>query len=243
MAHIREAAEAPARRDPNAPTLANHLKSIKEAEKKDKWDCGSITKRYHRLRVQEMPDFLKELEENQREKLETDARRVGNRRARLEESENKRLLLVEVKESFEQWRKEREDKREARFKFSVEERIGHCKELNFPNADDISHEDDGNPEHDFKAGFLFFQKHGTRWKKATYHGNGFDNHEEFPNQKLTVHQALYDTQSNPIFETKAEDGSRQLKYIHLPANHMGWVEVSVLTKQLFISLNSNYSKL
>ncbi|KAH8787787.1 hypothetical protein F5883DRAFT_400901, partial [Diaporthe sp. PMI_573] len=52
-------------------------------------------------------------------------------------------------------------------------------------------------------------------------------HEKFPNQKLTVHKALYDTQHNPIYETKDEDDNRYLKYIHLPANHMGWVEQAI----------------
>ncbi|KAG8159647.1 hypothetical protein KVR01_010284 [Diaporthe batatas] len=227
MTDINAAAEAPARSIPKRPAPAEHLMLIKEAEKKDKWDCDSITKKYYRLRAQELPDFKAKLEENHWKKLKMDARRIKNCRARLAESKNKRLLLGEVQESFMQWRQEREGKDEARLKFSVDERSRHCKELNISDANDILHENDDNPEHEINAGFLFFQKHETRWKKATYHGNGFDKHEKFPDQKLTVHQALYDTQPNPISETKAEDGSRLLKYIHLPANHMGWVEQAI----------------
>jgi hypothetical protein len=235
MAHLQAVTEASARSDPRSPASTQH-ELIKEAEKNDEWDRGSITKSYHRLRVEELTDFVDGLKENQREKLKIDARRVKRCRAKLAESGANRLLLSEVQESFKQWRLEAARRPEAQFKFSADERDGHFKELDFLGEDDIFLDDDTDPEHDFKAGFLFFQKHGIGWKKATYQGNGFDNHEKFPNQKLTVHKALYDTQHNPIYETKDEDDNRYLKYIHLPANHMGWVEVSIPTNQWRVSL-------
>lgn len=229
MAHLQEAAEASACGDAHRLATAEHLEIIREAEKKDKWDSSSITKSYHRLRSEELRKFLDALEENQKEKLRIDARRVKKCRAKLEKSEKTKPLLDEVRESLDKWRTEAKGRGDAKLKYAVEERDVHQKGPDVLGVDDIVLENDADPEHDFKAGFLFFQKHESGWKKSTYHKDGFDEHEKFPNQKLTVHQALYDKQHNPIYETKDEDGSRHLKYIHLPANHMGWVEVSILT--------------
>lgn len=166
------------------------------------------------------------------EKLKVDARRVKRCRARLAEFEKTRLLFDEVRESFNQWRLEANRRPGVQFKYTATERDGHFKDLVFNEEDDIDvhgeASEDAGPEHDFKAGFLFFQEYGIGWKSFTHHGHGFDKHEKFPNQKITVHRALFGKEYNPFSATMDEHGKRYLKYIHLPANHMGWVEVSFL---------------
>lgn len=231
MAHLGTIAEA----STPSGTLTSH-QQIRDAEKQDEWDGGSITKRYHRLRVEDVPQFLQRLKENEVEKLRVDARRVIWCRAKLAGSNENKLLFKEVHESFEKWRLEAALRPEVQFKYAADERAEHCKEPDFLPKDEIDVHSkvmkDIDPGDDFKAGFLFFQKYKTGWKKATYHGHGFDKHEKFPNQKISVNEALYDKKHNPFSETKDDDGMRHLKYIHLPANHMRWVEVSFLIQKL-----------
>lgn len=233
MAHLQTIAEVPARDGSGRLPLTSHEK-IRQAEEDDEWDGGSITKSYHRLRAEELQGFVHSLKENEVEKLKMDARRIKRCRANLKlpESKKTRLLFDEVRESFNEWRSEANRRPDVQFKYTANERDGHFKDLGFLEQDDADVHgeatEDAGPEHDFKAGFLFFQKYGIGWKKFTHHGHGFDKHEKFPNQKITVHKALYGKEHNPFSETKDEDGRRYLKYIHLPANHMGWVEVSFL---------------
>lgn len=238
MAHLPTIPETLARTDSGQADLTPHEK-IKEAEKQDNWDGGSITKRYHRLRVEHVREFLEGLRENEKEKLRVDAERVKWCRARLERSEENRLLFEEVHDSFKQWRSEAESKRGVQFIYTADKRAEHCKDPDSLPKGDTNRPSramrDTDPAHDFKAGFLFFQKYKTGWKKATHHGHGFDKQEKFPDQKITIKTAL-SGKDNPFSETKDENGERHLKYIHLPANHMRWVEVSCLTCESGIRL-------
>lgn len=231
MAHLGTIAEASTR----SGMLTSH-QQIRDAEKQDEWDGGSITKRYHRLRVEEVPQFLERLKENELEKLRVDARRVIWCRAKLAGSNENKLLFKEVHESLDKWRLEAALRPEVQFKYAADERAEHCKEPHFLPKDEIDVHGkvmkDIDPKDDFKAGFLFFQKYKTGWKKATYHGHGFDEHEKFPNQKISVSEALHGKKHNPFSETKDDDGRRHLKYIHLPANNMRWIEVSCLIHEL-----------
>lgn len=245
MAHLGTIAEASTR----SGTLTSH-QQIRDAETQDEWDGGSITKRYYRLRVEEVPQFLQRLKENEVEKLRVDARRVIWCRAKLAGSNENKFLFKEVQESFEKWRLEAALRPEVQFKYAADERAEHCKEPDFLPKDEIDIHGkvmkDIDPGDDFKAGFLFFQKHAAGWKKATYHGHGFDKHEKFPNQKISVNEALYDKKHNPFSETKDDDGRRHLKYVHLPANHMIWVEVSFLIQKrrfrLTFAIQGSHSK-
>lgn len=201
---------------------------IKKGEKDDKWDEKSITGSYHRIRVDMLPEYVKSLKDNDKEKLKVDARRIERSRIRLGKSESTSSLLRNVQDSFTEWRLDAERNPEVKFLYSGVERIQHLKRLDFVedtvNINGAT-EDEEDPTRDLKAGVLFFEQHGIGWKKTTYHGHGFDKYEQFPNQKITVHQALFGKDHNPFSETKDQQGRRHLKYIHLPANHMGWVEV------------------
>jgi len=46
---------------------------------------------------------------------------------------------------------------------------------------------------------------------------------EFPHQKLSIRQLLYNKTDTPLIRSENKD---QLRYFHLPANNMAWVEAS-----------------
>jgi len=48
-------------------------------------------------------------------------------------------------------------------------------------------------------------------------------HGHFPNQKISIQQLLYNNSETPL---KRTNDKKQLRYFHLPANNMKWVEVS-----------------
>lgn len=200
---------------------------IKDAEKNDLWNKNSITEAFLRLRLEERPGYVKGLEENGRAKLRTDARRVQRSRVCLEKSVKGNQPFSGLTEAFQDWRLDAES-RGVRFSHASSERAQYFESLDLAGiGDQIEEVPEANRDaaHDFKTGVLFFEKCGVGWKKATYHGTGFDKHETFPNQKMTVHDALRGEGHNIFGETKDEQGRRHLKWIHLPANHMEWVEV------------------
>jgi len=47
-------------------------------------------------------------------------------------------------------------------------------------------------------------------------------HGKFPNQKISIQQMLYNKSQTPL---KRTEDKKQLRYFHLPANNMKWVEV------------------
>lgn len=217
---------------------------IRDAEEMDLWDKQSITKSFRRLRLEERPGYVRGLEENDKAKLRADARRVQRSRECLKKSGKEGKLFPEVTEAFKDWRLDAE-KRGANFNHTLSERAQYFESLDLDGISDKIEEVSGfdrDAAHDFKTGVLFFEKCGVGWKKATYHGTGFDKHETFPNQKMTVHDALCGEGHNIFGETKDDQGRRHLKWIHLPANHMEWVEVCsilipcsvIILKGLFI---------
>jgi len=54
-------------------------------------------------------------------------------------------------------------------------------------------------------------------------------HGQFPNQKISIQKLLYNKTDTPLKRTMDKD---QLRYFHLPANNMKWVEVRVIELQL-----------
>lgn len=200
---------------------------IREAEEKDMWDGKSITKSYHRVRFEGLPEYVKSLQEYDKEKLISDARRIQRSRECLSKTAKSKELFSDLAEAFKEWRSDAEE-RGVKFKHSSSDRAQYFKALGFAGVsinNEAIEEADRDAAHDFKTGVIFFEKCGGGWRKTSHHGNGFDKYEKFPNQKMTVHKALFDKDHNPFVETKDEQGRRHLKYIHLPANHMEWVEV------------------
>ncbi|ROW09329.1 hypothetical protein VPNG_05850 [Cytospora leucostoma] len=166
--------------------------------------------------------------------LKAEERSIKVTRARLERVEAKRHYLTDVEETFKQWRVEAWEREEPKKKLqtSFEQRgssseiPGNClKPQLCPEYDahQSSHGDD-DPGHDLRAGFMFFERQDQGCKGVTYHKTPYPDDEDFPNQRLTVHDALYHKEHNAFAPTRDGKGNRHLRHIHLPANHMGWVE-------------------
>lgn len=78
-----------------------------------------------------------------------------------------------------------------------------------------------SPEEDLNASVLYFKD------SRPYDMPGIDN--QFPHQKISVQELLSDSHSNPIMKRCPEN---MIRYFHLPANNMVWIEVST---RLFLS--------
>lgn len=52
-------------------------------------------------------------------------------------------------------------------------------------------------------------------------------HGKFPHQKISIQQLLYNKEETPLKRTSEK---KQLRYFHLPANSMKWVEVSQILR-------------
>lgn len=79
-----------------------------------------------------------------------------------------------------------------------------------------------DPLDGFKAGVMQFKRSPKGWSGVDYRGEWENLYSGgFPNQQVKIGDMLYHEDHNP-FEYERD----RLKYIHLPANHMDWVEVS-----------------
>lgn len=61
-------------------------------------------------------------------------------------------------------------------------------------------------------------------------------HGQFPNQKISIQQLLYNKSQTPLKRTESK---KQLRYFHLPANNMKWVEVGNFFTCTGMSAESN----
>jgi len=76
---------------------------------------------------------------------------------------------------------------------------------------------DGSVNHDIKASIIYFKN------SRPFDMPGVDN--TFPNQKISIHDLLCDEgEINPLMQPCGDD---IIRYFHLPANNMIWVEVSM----------------
>lgn len=209
-------------------------------EMEDEWDKNSVTKSYHRMRVDVAKQHVDELQKSNSEdsrvkleKLEDDERRVMECRARISKNPSTKRLQDELNSSFREWWNEFKGPRRDQ---GIQELWNRRKEHVKPNIcsessndtmgvgnddDDSAHDDPDDPAHDMKAYFMFFEKDGQDWKGTTVHNQGFPEYEKFPNQRISIHTALHGKAHNPFKPTQDEKSQPHLRYIHIPANHMG----------------------
>lgn len=139
---------------------------IKEAEEKDVWDSKSITKSYHRLRFEELSGYIENLNDHDKEKLKTDARRIQRSRVCLE---NAKELFSDCDTAFRDWRSDAEIRRDVKFNHPLSERARGIKSLDFVedniDFDEVS-EADRDAAHDFNTGVLFFREVRCRLEKS-----------------------------------------------------------------------------
>lgn len=209
----------------------------------DVWDKNSTTKSYHRMTVRQAQEYVEDLRLNNRikelEKLEDDERRILETCARLSKNASTRKLQEDLKRSFRRWCKEVADKDKGKDKgkkigLSGADRESFVKPniLAGSGKPPVRVRDDDDPARDMNAYFIFFEKDGKAWKGKTHRGPGFPTYEQFPNQRISIHEALNDHTHNPFKPTHDENDNPQLRYIHIPANHTG------VSKDLFASNSS-----
>lgn len=216
-------------------------------EKADEWDDRSVTKGYHRMEAEKAPGYIENLRKtNSRaklEKLEDDERRIKECRTRLSKSSKTKKLQDELESLFQKWwdEKEKLDPKGNKIRHSRAEREALVKpnicSATGSDAKEVGPDDD--PAHDVNAYFMFFKKHDDEWKGHNYHGQRFPEYEKFPNQRITVHEALHDNDHNPFKPIHDESGRPYLRYIHIPANHMG-VSKDIFASMTLICANQSY---
>ncbi|KUI59766.1 hypothetical protein VP1G_07029 [Cytospora mali] len=200
-------------------------------EQDDRCEDSSITTFNYRLKASEASEFLENLHDEDMKRLKANEQRIDNTRARLSRDTAKNKFLSDLKEAFERWREHPEKKKDPNkmFRHSLRDRGkghtgNHLKDRLCPDNDANKRiNEDENPSRDLKASIMFFEKSEYGWKGITYDKGPFSEYGVFPGQKLTLHDALHE-EPNPFAPTSDDKGTHHLKYIHLPANHMGWVE-------------------
>lgn len=208
-------------------------------ESEDDWDKGSITQTWYRLRASESWAYLSRLSTEDREKLMVDAQRIEKKRARLLKDATKKEYMPKLEHAFQEWRNEAFEKPGTKLKHPREDRGkpegpegNHFKQRLY-NGFDVEEaiKNDDDPSHELKAGVMFFEECELGWKGVTHDKTSFSNHKEFPDQKILIHEALNGDKYNPFAPTFDDKGNRHLKYIHLPANHMGVSDISPVTSK------------
>lgn len=191
-------------------------------------DGSGIVKKYYRMKASDALNYIENLRFGPKpcrdlEKLEDDERRIEKTRARLSQSSRTRKLQDHLETSFKDWWDEPKDPKETKIRHSWDQRTRLIKPIVCLGPSQAARQtgDIDDPAHDFNAYFMFFEKDGKCWKGKTYHDHEFPSYEEFPSQRLSVQKALYDESYNPFNVTHDSDDKRYLRYIHLPANHMG----------------------
>lgn len=224
----------------NGQTL-DHTRRDPIGDAEDEWDTHSTTKSYYRMRADEAWKYVEDLRRNnskkQLEKLKDDEDRIMKNRARLSRNTSTKKLQVDLKIAFQEWCAEVNDRGKGK-------KMGHsCAEREKLVKPDICSgpsqvpmgEDDDDPAHDMKAYFIYFEKAGKTWKGKTHRADGFPKYEKFPDQRISIHDALNKSTHNPFKPTYDDNGNPHLRYIHIPANHTG------VSKDVFVSAGSVFA--
>ena len=74
--------------------------------------------------------------------------------------------------------------------------------------------------HGFKASVMYFKKHASLWKGNTRKDEIHSG--VFPNQKVPLHEILFNKTENPLSEVCAPD---EMRWFHFPGNEVRWIEV------------------
>lgn len=155
--------------------------------------------------------------------LESTEKRIIDIRRRFEQDEQKSALMKTLRTSFQQWRDHASKQKGTLIDIKIprEQSVFHLinEEEHVPS--------EHVPEKEFKIGFIHFEQTGLGWKGITNKEKPFTKPTEFPDQKIPISKAFDPNEANPFRPSLDSQGQRHLRYIHLPANHMEWVEVSL----------------
>lgn len=210
--------------------------------------CQDPTSTYLGLRFNERADFKTHLEEEQIRRIEHEEERIRETRFRFRSYENKKHLMIGLRDSRKSWILERT-------KLYVHSEMQQCNgdsgrstspnlsswlvsETEYQHHNEFENKD---PTHGFKAGVMYFEKTADAgWQGHTApHDKSSPVKNEliqgtFPNQKISMQSLLDEEINNPITQQyNSGDMPEQLRYFHLPTNNMRWVKVSTNTYERF----------
>jgi hypothetical protein len=204
--------------------------------------CSDHTNCYLGLRFDKRTEFKNNLDAKRLKRVLHEEERIEQTRVNFAAYPRKQRMMERLKRARREWKIEVKERR----KEYVETIQSQDRQPRYPKSWSRSQtldlellkrvEDwkvDDNPEdpklkpkpemeYGFKACAIYFKKSEDGWKPDTYKHPKFLPEGKFPNQKISVHDLLQDTEDNPLSEPCKED---QLRYFHFPSNNMRWIEV------------------
>ncbi|KAI9147648.1 hypothetical protein HJFPF1_12678 [Paramyrothecium foliicola] len=180
--------------------------------------------------------YYDSLPEDTQLQIKVELRRIDYIRRVIESSDADKSLAARVTSSVSEWRKYSKKEVEKVTRWSAiakPERKGY--RAHNPNATRQAKEvkpEDYDPNKDFNAYYIEYVKSEGKTNTELRPSGEFLYKNKFPNQKLSVHNLLYDKSINPLSRKKlAADAAGQppdrIRYFHLPANNMKWVEDAI----------------
>lgn len=168
------------------------------------------------LRVEDRSEYFETLEPKQQDRLRTEIRRFARMRRFFEEQDTDktaRILVTDLETSLKEWRSLQHFPNKP---VVMEPDIAPAAEVVEQDVKDLHLLPENDP--DLKANLIFYK--GSR----SYSHPQF--HDTFPHQKISLKSLLFekDKKTNPLMMDCEKD---MIRYIHLPANNMSWVEESL----------------
>jgi hypothetical protein len=174
------------------------------------------------LRASERSEYFKTLDAKQQDRLRTEIRRFARLRRFFQEQEPEKtasVLLKDLETSLEEWRSLQSfpDK-----PLVTEPDIAPAAEVVKKDVEELHKSPENDP--DLKANLIFYKGSRSHMHYEAYSHPNFP--DTFPHQKISVKSLLFekDKKTNPLMMNCEKD---MIRYIHLPANNMRWVEESL----------------
>lgn len=183
------------------------------------------------LKNSEQADFLHRLTEGNRARIQNEELRIARLRFIVERRQDieEGVLLRRHKQAIRQWRERAGLKSHESFAKKLPN--GHASKVEIKGDDELEDDlkplkpakpiiqlDGLNEDLDVSVNMMFFKNSSPQTLKEFLP-------EEFPEQNIPLNRLLYDEdpERNPLLRKCPED---TIRYFHVPANDMKWVEVS-----------------
>lgn len=192
----------------------------------DDFNEQSQTTVWFRMKNAEKQGYIQRLESEGKRPhinhLENTEKRIIDIRRRFEQDEQKSELKT-LRTSFQQCR-DHASKQKA---ILIDVKIPREQSVFHLINEDEHVPSEHVPEKEFKIGFIHFEQTGFGWKGTTNKEKPFTKPTKFPDQKIPISKVFDPEEANLFRPSLDSQGRRHLRYVHRPANHMEWVEVSL----------------
>jgi hypothetical protein len=181
--------------------------------------------------------YYENLSEESQLQIKIELRRIDYIRRVIESSDTDKHLASRIQTSIREWRefaqKEVEKVAKWRAETKPERKAYHHHNPNASRQMKDIRPEDYDPNKDFNAYYIEYYKSEGKTNKTCRANGQFLYKGKFPNQKISMHNLLYDSEVNPLSRDQltkddpdAAPGDR-IRYFHLPANNMKWVEDAI----------------